>query len=49
MSNEKKQKLMNLYENLDMNEELKSMKIGGMGLKNRISPIKITLWRKSNL
>ena len=34
MSNEKKRELMHLYENLNMNEELKSMEIGGMGLKN---------------
>ena len=37
MSNETKIKLMNLYENLDMNEVLKSMKICGMGLKTYIS------------
>ncbi|MDO4337174.1 MAG: histidine kinase [Eubacteriales bacterium] len=34
MTDEKKEELMRLYENLDMNEELKSMQIGGMGLKN---------------
>lgn len=34
MTDEKKDELMTLYENLDMNEELKSMQIGGMGLKN---------------
>lgn len=34
MTDEKKQELLRLYENLDLNEELKSMKIGGMGLKN---------------
>lgn len=34
MTDEKKLELMTLYENLDMNEELKSMQIGGMGLKN---------------
>lgn len=34
MSNEKKKELIHLYENLNMNEELKSMEIGGMGLKN---------------
>lgn len=34
MTDEKKNELMTLYENLDMNEELKSMQIGGMGLKN---------------
>lgn len=34
LSEEKKQELMHLYENLNMNEELKSMQIGGMGLKN---------------
>ena len=30
----KKQELLRLYKNLDLNDELKSMKIGGMGLKN---------------
>lgn len=34
MTDKKKQELLRLYENLDLNEELKSMKIGGMGLKN---------------
>lgn len=34
MNNEKKKELIHLYENLNMNEELKSMEIGGMGLKN---------------
>lgn len=34
LSEEKKQEMMHLYENLNMNEELKSMQIGGMGLKN---------------
>ncbi len=34
LSNEKKQELMDLYKKLDMNKELKSMQIGGMGLKN---------------
>lgn len=34
MTDEKKNELLKLYENLDLNEELKSMKIGGMGLKN---------------
>lgn len=34
MTEEKKKELLLLYENLDLNEELKSMKIGGMGLKN---------------
>ncbi len=34
LSDEKKQELLNLYQNLNMNEELKSMQIGGMGLKN---------------
>lgn len=34
LMDDKKQELMNLYKNLDMNEELKSMQIGGMGLKN---------------
>lgn len=34
MSNTKKQELLNLYKNLDMNTELKSLHIGGMGLKN---------------
>lgn len=34
MTDEKKQELLRLYKNLDLNDELKSMKIGGMGLKN---------------
>lgn len=34
LSEDKKRELMHLYENLNMNEELKSMQIGGMGLKN---------------
>lgn len=34
LTNDKKQELMTLYQNLDMNKELKSMQIGGMGLKN---------------
>ncbi len=34
MTDAKKKELLKLYENLDLNEELKSMKIGGMGLKN---------------
>lgn len=34
LSEEKKLELMTLYESLDMDEELKSMQIGGMGLKN---------------
>lgn len=34
LSEEKKEELLSLYRNLDMKEELKSMQIGGMGLKN---------------
>lgn len=34
MSQEKKEELLTLYESLDLNRELKSMEIGGMGLKN---------------
>lgn len=34
MTDQKKEELLKLYENLDWNQELKSMKIGGMGLKN---------------
>lgn len=34
MTDEKKQELLRLYKNMDLNDELKSMKIGGMGLKN---------------
>ena len=30
----KKRELLNLYENLDLGQELKSLQIGGMGLKN---------------
>lgn len=34
MTEEKKNELLHLYESLDLNRELKSMEIGGMGLKN---------------
>lgn len=34
LSDQKKQELLDLYKNLNLNEELKSMQIGGMGLKN---------------
>ncbi|MFL0250985.1 sensor histidine kinase [Clostridium neuense] len=34
LSNEKKEKLLSTFHNLDNNQELKSLKIGGMGLKN---------------
>lgn len=34
LSDEKKRELLNLYENLDLGQELKSLQIGGMGLKN---------------
>lgn len=34
LSDEKKRELMHTYENLNMNDELKSLEIGGMGLKN---------------
>lgn len=34
LDDEKKQELLNVYQNLDLREELKSMEIGGMGLKN---------------
>lgn len=34
MTEEKKEELLLLFEHLDWNQELKSMKIGGMGLKN---------------
>ena len=34
MTDEKKEELLQLYEHLNLDEELKSMKIGGMGLKN---------------
>lgn len=34
LSDEKKDQLLHLYQHLDMNQELKSMEIGGMGLKN---------------
>ena len=43
----KKQELMNLYENLTMNEELKSMKIGGMGLKNVYLRLKLLYGEKA--
>ncbi|WP_235839243.1 cache domain-containing sensor histidine kinase [Clostridium sp. Marseille-P2415] len=34
LSDEKKEELLSLYRNLDINEELKLMQIGGLGLKN---------------
>lgn len=34
LTDDKKIELLKLYENLDMDQELKSMQIGGMGLKN---------------
>lgn len=34
LSDEKKEALLHLYQHLDMNQELHSMEIGGMGLKN---------------
>lgn len=34
LSHERKNYLMNLFKNIDINEEAKSMQIGGMGLKN---------------
>lgn len=34
LSDEKKEELLNIYMHLDKNEELNSLKIGGMGLKN---------------
>jgi two-component system, sensor histidine kinase YesM len=34
LSDERRNYLMNLYKNIDINQEIKSMKIGGMGLKN---------------
>ncbi|MDR3595196.1 histidine kinase [Clostridium sp.] len=34
LSNEKKEKLLSTFYNLNKNQELKSLKIGGMGLKN---------------
>lgn len=41
LSDEKKQELMHLYRNLNMNEELKSLQIGGMGLKNTYLRLKL--------
>ncbi len=34
LTDEKKEEILSLYEHLNLEEELKSMKIGGMGLKN---------------
>ena len=34
LSDARKDELLSLYENLDFNKEVKSLKIGGMGLKN---------------
>lgn len=47
LNDEKKQELMNLYLNLDMNEELKSMEIGGMGLKNVYLRLKLLYGEKA--
>lgn len=47
LKDDKKQELMNLYQNLDMNEELKSMKIGGMGLKNVYLRLKLLYGEKA--
>lgn len=47
LNDEKKQELLNLYKSLDMNEELKSMEIGGMGLKNVYLRLKLLYGSKA--
>lgn len=49
MTEEKKEELLLLYENLNWNEELKSMKIGGMGLKNVYLRLKLLYGKKAIL
>lgn len=47
MTEEKKEELLLLYENLNWNQELKSMKIGGMGLKNVYLRLKLLYGNKA--
>ena len=47
MTEEKKEELLLLYENLNWSEELKSMKIGGMGLKNVYLRLKLLYGKKA--
>lgn len=47
MTEEKKEELLLLFENLDWNQELKSMKIGGMGLKNVYLRLKLLYGNKA--
>ena len=47
LSNERKEYLMNMFRNLDINEESKSLKIGGMGLKNVYLRLKLLYGEES--
>ena len=47
LKDEKKQELLRLYRNLNLNEELKSMQIGGMGLKNVYLRLKLLYGEKA--
>ena len=47
LSDERKEYLLNLFHNLDVNEESKSLKIGGMGLKNIYLRLKLLYGKQS--
>lgn len=47
LSNERKEYLMNTFKNIDINEESKSLKIGGMGLKNVYLRLKLLYGQQS--
>lgn len=47
MTEQKKEELLLLFEGLDWNQELKSMKIGGMGLKNVYLRLKLLYGNKA--
>ncbi|HHX12422.1 MAG TPA: histidine kinase [Clostridiales bacterium] len=47
LSNERKEYLMNSFNNIDINEESKSLKIGGMGLKNVYLRLKLLYGKQS--
>ncbi len=47
LKDEKKQELLHLYRSLNLNEELKSMQIGGMGLKNVYLRLKLLYGEKA--
>lgn len=47
LKNDKKEELMKIYQNLNMSEELKSLQIGGMGLKNVYLRLKLLYGEKA--